>query len=165
LIFLLDPSNIELNIDEQINLLQNEVYGYEERLRQLPVLLVSNKSDLVKYDNDMINISALEEEGIDILLDKIRELNINTLKNVNKSFLRTDFMKNDFIIENYSDDYWEVTGNDVDRIINLTGSEIDVFNEISHRFENSGIPDELKLLGVKKGSTIKLGKFEFIYEE
>ncbi len=165
LIFLLDPSNIELNIDEQINLLQNEVYGYEERLRQLPVLLVSNKSDLVKYDNDMINISALEEEGIDILLDKIRELNINTLKNVNKSFLRTGFMKNDFIIENYSDDYWEVTGNDVDRIINLTGSEIDVFNEISHRFENSGIPDELKLLGVKKGSTIKLGKFEFIYEE
>jgi Obg family GTPase CgtA-like protein len=113
----------------------------------------------------MINISALEEEGIDILLDKIRELNINTLKNVNKSFLRTDFMKNDFIIENYSDDYWEVTGNDVDRIINLIGSEIDVFNEISHRFENSGIPDELKLLGVKKGSTIKLGKFEFIYEE
>ena len=30
---------------------------------------------------------------------------------------------------------------------------------------NSNIPDELKLLGVHKGSTIKLGKYEFIYEE
>ena len=41
---------------------------------------------------------------------------------------------------------------------------IDVFNEISYRFENSDISAELKLLGVNNGSTIKLGKFEFIYE-
>ena len=112
----------------------------------------------------MLNISALEETNIDILLQKIKELNINNLKTLNRSFLRTELHKNNFSIENSSADYWNVEGPEVDRITGLLGNESDVFNEISYRFENSVIPEELKLLGVKKGSTIKLGSFEFIYE-
>ena len=164
LIFLLDPSNTELNIDEQIKLLEDEIFAYEKKLRQLPVLKVINKSDLSNKPNGMINISALEGLGIDKLLEKIDELNISSLKALNKSYLRTDLNKNEFTIENTTQDYWEVFGHEVDRITNLIGNEIDVFNEISYRFENSDISAELKLLGVNNGSTIKLGKFEFIYE-
>ena len=164
LIFLLDPSNIELNIDEQIKLLEDEIFAYEKKLRQLPVLKVINKSDLSNKPNGMISISALEGLGIDKLLEKIDELNISSLKALNKSYLRTDLNKNEFTIENTTQDYWEVFGHEVDRITNLIGNEIDVFNEISYRFENSDISAELKLLGVNNGSTIKLGKFEFIYE-
>src|SRR6056300_421588 len=43
LIFLLDLSNTELNIDEQIKLLEDEIFAYEKKLRQLPVLKVINK--------------------------------------------------------------------------------------------------------------------------
>ena len=164
LIFLLDPSNTELNIDEQIKLLEDEIFTYEKKLRQLPVLKVVNKSDLSNNPNGMINISALEGLGIDKLLEKIDELNISSLKALNKSYLRTDLNKNEFTIENTTQNYWEVFGHEVDRITNLIGNEIDVFNEISYRFENSDISAELKLLGVNNGSTIKLGKFEFIYE-
>jgi GTPase involved in cell partitioning and DNA repair len=164
LIFLLDPSNTELNIDEQIKLLEDEIFAYEKKLRQLPVLKVINKSDLSNKPNGMINISALEGLGIDKLLEKIDELNISSLKALNKSYLRTDLNKNEFTIENTTQNYWEVFGHEVDRITNLIGNEIDVFNEISYRFENSDISAELKLLGVNNGSTIKLGKFEFIYE-
>ena len=164
LIFLLDPLNTELNIDEQIELLEDEIVAYEKKLKQLPVLKVINKSDLSKKPNGMINISALEGLGIDKLLEKIDELNISGLKTLNKSYLRTDLNKNEFSIENTAQDYWEVFGQEVDRITNLIGNEIDVFNEISYRFENSDISAELKLLGVNNGSTIKLGKFEFIYE-
>ena len=164
LIFLLDPLNTELNIDEQIELLEDEIVAYEKKLKQLPVLKVINKSDLSKKPNGMINISALEGLGIDKLLEKIDELNISGLKTLNKSYLRTDLNKNEFTIENTAQDYWEVFGQEVDRITNLIGNEIDVFNEISYRFENSDISAELKLLGVNNGSTIKLGKFEFIYE-
>src|SRR5210317_35261 len=164
LIFLLDPSNTELNIEEQIKLLEDEIFTYEKKLRQLPVLKVLNKSDLSNNPNRMINISALEGLGIDKLLEKIDELNISSLKPLNKSYLRTDLNKNEFTIENNTQNYWEVFGHEVDRITNLIGNEIDVFNEISYRFENSDISAELKLLGVNNGSTIKLGKFEFIYE-
>ena len=136
----------------------------KKKLRQLPVLKVINKSDLSNKPNGMINISALEGLGIDKLLEKIDELNISSLKALNKSYLRTDLNKNEFTIENTTQDYWEVFGHEVDRITNLIGNEIDVFNEISYRFENSDISAELKLLGVNNGSTIKLGKFEFIYE-
>ena len=164
LIFLLDPLNTELNIDEQIELLEDEIFAYEKKLKHLPVLKVINKSDLSKKLNGMINISALEGLGIDKLLERIDELNISGLKTLNKSYLRTDLNKNEFTIENTAQDYWEVFGQEVDRITNLIGNEIDVFNEISYRFENSDISAELKLLGINNGSTIKLGKFEFIYE-
>ena len=164
LIFLLDPLNTELNIDEQIQLLEDEIFAYEKKLKNLTVLKVINKSDLSKKPNGMINISALEGLGIDKLLEKIDELNISGLKTFNKSYLRTDLNKNEFTIENTAQDYCEVFGQEVDRITNLIGNEIDVFNEISYRFENSDISAELKLLGVNNGSTIKLGKFEFIYE-
>ena len=164
LIFLLDPSNIELNIDQQIKLLQNEVYSYDEKLEKLPVLHIVNKADLDVKEDGMLNISALEEINIDILLQKLEELNINNLETLNRSFLRTELHKNNFSIQKSSANYWDVEGPEVDRITGLLGNENDVFNEISYRFENSVIPEELKLLGVKKGSTIKLGSFEFIYE-
>lgn len=165
LIFLLDPSNLELTIKQQINLLQDEIYSYDEKLKKLPVITIVNKSDLDTEADDMINISALKGLNLDILLKKIDELNIKNLKSINKSFLRTEIEQNNFSIQGLSENYWEVFGNDVERIINLLGNESDVFNEISYRFENSNIPDELKLLGVQKGSTIKLGSFEFIYED
>jgi len=164
LIFLLDPSNIELNTDQQIKLLQNEVYSYDEKLEKLPVLHIVNKADLDVKEDGMLNISALEEINIDILLQKLEELNINNLETLSRSFLRTELHKNNFSIQKSSANYWDVEGPEVDRITGLLGNENDVFNEISFRFENSVIPEELKLLGVKKGSTIKLGSFEFIYE-
>jgi len=164
LIFLLDPSNIELNTDQQIKLLQNEVYSYDKKLEKLPVLHIVNKADLDVKEDGMLNISALEEINIDILLQKLEELNINNLETLNRSFLRTELHKNNFSIQKSSANYWDVEGPEVDRITGLLGNENDVFNEISYRFENSVIPEELKLLGVKKGSTIKLGSFEFIYE-
>ena len=69
------------------------------------------------------------------------------------------------MFKNYQITIGRVDGHDVDNIVGLLGNENDVFNEISYRFENSDIPDELKLLGVQKGSTIKLGSFEFTYEK
>ena len=83
LIFLLDPLNTELNIDEQIQLLEDEIFAYEKKLKNLTVLKVINKSDLSKKPNGMINISALEGLGIDKLLEKIDELN-KSINNKNK---------------------------------------------------------------------------------
>ena len=70
LIFLLDPSNLDLNINEQIILLKDEIYSYEEKLKELPVLIIVNKSDLNKVEDNLINISALEGSNLDNLLQK-----------------------------------------------------------------------------------------------
>ena len=58
-------------------------------------------------------------------------------------------------------DRWEITGQLAERITNLNGNEYDVFNEISYRFENSGIPAELEEMGINKGDLIL--EFNVIY--
>ena len=60
LIFLLDPSNTELNIDEQIKLLEDEIFTYEKKLRQLPVLKVLNKSELLTNHSKVVNVNNTE---------------------------------------------------------------------------------------------------------
>ena len=60
-----------MNINEQITLLQDEIYSFEEKLKELPVLIIANKSDLNKVEDSLINISALEGSNLDILLRKI----------------------------------------------------------------------------------------------
>ena len=145
LIFLLDPSNFELNINEQITLLQDEIYSFEEKLKELPVLIIANKSDLNKVEDNLINISALEGSNLDILLRKIDELDIANLESLNKSFLRTELEQNNFSIQELSNNYWEVDGNDVDNIVGLLGNEHEVVKEIYYRFKKSNIPDEIKM--------------------
>ena len=94
----------------------------------------------------MLNISALEEINIDILLQKLEELNINNLETLNRSFLRTELHKNNFSIQKSSANYWDVEGPEVDRITGLLGNENDVFNECdSPDTDNDGTPNHLDL--------------------
>ena len=47
LILLLDPSNSEYSIDQQAQLIEKEIYKYNDDLRNLPIIKVVNKSDLL----------------------------------------------------------------------------------------------------------------------
>jgi len=64
LILLLDPSNSEYSINEQAKLIEKEMYKYNNDLKQLPIIKVVNKSDLGIENNEYLNISALNNQGI-----------------------------------------------------------------------------------------------------
>ncbi len=164
LILLLDPSNSEYSVDEQAKLIEKEMYKYNNDLKKLPVIKVVNKSDLGIENNEYLNISAINNIGINKLIESIDRYDYSDLDTINKSFEKISLEEDLFTIEKH-DDRWEVTGDLVDRITNLNGNEFDVFNEISHRFEKSEIPSELEDMGIKKGDIIKLNNSEFEYEK
>ncbi len=164
LILLLDPSNSEYTLDEQAKLIEKEMYKYNSDLKQLPIIKVVNKADLGIENNEYLNISAINNKGINKLIESIEKYDYSSLDTINKSFEKISLDEDLYSIEKH-DDRWEVTGDLVDRITNLNGNEFDVFNEISHRFEKSEIPSKLEDMGIKKGDIIKLNNSEFEYEK
>ncbi len=164
LILLLDPSNSEYTLDQQAKLIEKEMYKYNSDLKQLPIIKVVNKADLGIENNEYLNISAINNKGINKLIESIEKYDYSSLDTINKSFEKISLDEDLYSIEKH-DDRWEVTGDLVDRITNLNGNEFDVFNEISHRFEKSEIPSKLEDMGIKKGDIIKLNNSEFEYEK
>ncbi len=164
LILLLDPSNSEYTLNQQAKLIEKEMYKYNSDLKQLPIIKVVNKADLGIENNEYLNISAINNKGINKLIESIEKYDYSSLDTINKSFEKISLDEDLYSIEKH-DDRWEVTGDLVDRITNLNGNEFDVFNEISHRFEKSEIPSKLEDMGIKKGDIIKLNNSEFEYEK
>ena len=163
IIYLLDPDNSEYDVNQQIDLLENEVKKFDPRYKDIQVLKVVNKSDLNKKVPDFINISTLTNEGIDELVDELNRVNFQELKRVNKSFEKIFIESDNFIIDQYEDN-WIVSGRKVDKITNLKGNSHEVLIEISYRFEKSSISNELKIRGIEKGDIVDLNGHEFSYE-
>ena len=163
IIYLLDPDNSEYDINQQIDLLEKEVKKFDPRYKDIQVLKVVNKSDLNKKVPDFINISTLTNEGIDELVKELNRVNFQELKRVNKSFEKIFIESDNFIIDQYEDN-WIVSGRKVDKITNLKGNSHEVLNEISYRFEKSSISNELKNRGIEKGDIVDLNGHEFSYE-
>ena len=134
LILLLDPSNSEYNIDQQAELIEKEIYKYNDDLRNLPIIKAVNKSDLGIKNNQYLNISAINNIGINKMIESIEKYDYAELNTVNKSFEKISLDDDLYTIEK-DDDSWKITGEVVDRVTNLNGNEFDVFNEISYRFE------------------------------
>ena len=163
-ILLLDPSNSEYSIDQQAQLIEKEIYKYNDDLRNLPIIKVVNKSDLGIKNNQYLNISALNNKDINKLIESIEKYDYAELNTINKSFEKISLDDDLFTIEKDTHS-WKITGEVVDRITNLNGNEFDVFNEISYRFEKTEIPSQLEDMGIQKGDSIKLNNFEFDYEK
>ena len=80
IIFLLDPTNEKFSISDQISMLSNELNIYDENYSSINHIKVVNKSDtLTAFDNDLLYISCLKNEGIDKLVNLLQQ---NLVKDV-----------------------------------------------------------------------------------
>ena len=80
--YLLDPVREDLSISNQYQILKKEMESYKSSLLNKKRIVVINKMDLVKRkvldsfkeefkDEEIVFISALKKEGVDVLLRKI----------------------------------------------------------------------------------------------
>ena len=169
-VYVLDPSPIqELTIDQQIKMLNTEINNYAKSIEAIPKILLVNKIDLFPDQNfgEYLHISCRNGLGINKLYEEIDNIISNNNSNEDNNRLDYELIKPKFdshSIERVSDG-WKISGSTVNRICNLVGSRDSVNSEIMRRFDESGIEDDLRDLGVKNGDTIYLGRNDFVFND
>ena len=165
IIYLIDPINDKFNISSQISMLENELLKFDENYQSIKKLIVINKSDQLSTTNeDYLNISCLNEKGIDKLVSIIQEEFKEDLPIIYSDFHKIVLEQEDYFIEKIENQFI-CYGELVSNMINISGNKDSVLDEIFIRFEKSVLSREINEMGAIDGDTIVLGNLEFEYKQ
>jgi len=165
IIFLLDPTNEKFNIEEQISMLTNELNGYDENYNSIENIKVINKSDLVQtFDSDLLYVSCFKNEGIDNLVKLLQKALLKDVPRIYSEYHKIFLQKEDFSIEKIENQYI-CTGDMVSNMVNISGNNDSVLDEIFFRFEKSPLSKEIEEMGASDGDIVVLGNLEFEYQK
>ena len=165
IIYLIDPVNEKFSISSQISMLEDELFKFDENYRSIKKLIVINKSDKLSTPNEeYINISCLNEKGIDKLVSRIQEEFKDDLPIIYSEFHKIVLEKDDYFIEKIENQFI-CSGELVTNMVNISGNKDSVLDEIFIRFEKSVLSKEINEMGAIDGDTIVLGNLEFEYKQ
>ena len=164
IIYLIDPINEKFNISSQISMLEDELFKFDENYQSIKKLIVINKSDKLTTPNEeYLNISCLNEHGIEILVSKIQDVFQDDLPIIYSEFHKIVLEQDDYFIEKIENQFI-CSGELVTNMINISGNKDSVLDEIFIRFEKSVLSREISEMGAIDGDTIVLGNLEFEYK-
>ena len=165
IIYLIDPINEKFNISSQISMLENELFKFDENYQSFKKLIVINKSDQLSITNaEYLNISCLNDNGIDKLVSIIQEEFKEDLPIIYSEFHKIVLEQEDYFIEKIENQFI-CSGELVTNMINISGNKDSVLDEIFIRFEKSVLSREINEMGAIDGDTIVLGNLEFEYKQ
>ena len=165
IIFLIDPINEKFNISSQISMLEDELFKFDENYQSIKKLVVINKSDKLSTPNEeYLNISCLNEHGIDKLVSRIQDVFQDDLPLIYSDFHKIVLEQEDYFIEKIENQFI-CSGELVTNMINISGNKDSVLDEIFIRFEKSILSREISEMGAIDGDTIVLGNLEFEYKQ
>ena len=165
IIYLIDPINEKFNISSQISMLEDELFKFDENYQSIKKLIVINKSDkLTTPYEEYLNISCLNEHGIEILVSKIQDVFQDDLPIIYSEFHKIVLEQDDYFIEKIENQFI-CSGELVTNMINISGNKDSVLDEIFIRFEKSVLSREISEMGAIDGDTIVLGNLEFEYKQ
>lgn len=167
--------------------INKELGEYKYRLLERPQIIIANKMDeenaeenLKKFKEQIPDdilvfpVIALIQEGIDLplyaiadLLDKTPSF-IDEEEEIQQSVLYTYESEDEvgFEIHNEGNGNWNVTGEKVERIVQMSslGSD-DGVKRFAQKMRNIGLDDALRVAGVQPGDTVRILDFEFEFYE
>lgn len=184
LIHVVDVSGIEgRDPVEDFNKINDEVFGYNERLSTRTQIVAANKIDLL-VDQEPLNhfkttleamgyevfpISAATGKGLDTLLNRVTEL-LDTIED-EPLIDESDYLVEDIDFTNKNEinyfmdeDVYCIEGEYMERL--LYSTDIDDIESL-RRFQNvlmtKGVFDHLKEMGIEDGDTVRIFELEFEY--
>lgn len=163
---------------DDFELINHEIYTYDEALKDLPMVVVANKMDMPNAEENLARFKAkygdkytiipmmtLIHEGVDKLLETLVGI-LETLpepKPLEYTPVSLDKeVEETFEIEELEEDVFEVTGGLVEilsRKVNL--DDYDSFRYFQRVLKDKGVIAELRKHGAKDGSTVIVGDIEF----
>ncbi|NLU09986.1 MAG: GTPase ObgE [Tepidanaerobacter acetatoxydans] len=181
LVHVLDMSGIERDPLEGFYAINQELVKYSKELSEKPQVVVANKMDLPKAQENYERIKPIIEKsgytimpvsgatghGIKQLLQYIGEM----LSKIPKAE-PVEHIKQYRIIEeepfkiSKGGQVFYISGKTVERLVAMTDLENEsAVKRLQRTFKRMGIDNELKAQGIKPGDTVKIGNIEFYYME
>ncbi len=170
---------------EDYEIIKNELSLYDETLKNKPSIIIANKMDLEnakdnlskfkeKYpDEKMFEISALNKEGLNDLIDYLQELvekcdevilyDENQLK---ESHVLYKFKNEKPFTVKRENNIWILSGHDIETLFYMTRFDEDESVErFGRKLRGMGVEDELERMGAKRGDEVKILDYIFIFKE
>ena len=179
LVHVLDISGSE-NRDplDDFQLINNEIYSYDESLKELPMIVVANKMDMPDAEDNLarfkkkygkkyqiIPMTTIIHEGVDELIVAVAKT-LETLPPIQPlEFTPVKLQKDendDYEIEMLEEGVYEVVGGLVEmlsRKVNL--DDYDSFRYFQRVLRDRGVISELRKRGATDGCTVIVGEIEF----
>ncbi|MDK2897870.1 MAG: GTPase [Thermotoga sp.] len=170
--------------------IREEMKKYSPFLLEKPEIVVANKIDLIgkeelekilkrlrdATDREVIPVSALTGEGIDLLVSKlasiVREMKVEKSERKEEKFVKPSpvwrRLPEKFHLEVVKEDegYWVVEGENLRVWIERFDlNQRDARLMLLQVLEKNGLNNKLKEAGVKEGDVVRIGDFEFEYRE
>lgn len=163
-------------------LINNEIYSYDGKLKDLPMIVVANKMDMPNAEENLaefckkygkkykiIPMTTIIHEGVDELLKTIVSV-LQTLPPIAPlEFVPVKLQKEEddsFSIEVLGEGVFEVVGGLIDvlsRKVNL--DDYDSFRYFQRTVKERGVLTALRNAGAKDGDTVFMGEIEFDFVE
>lgn len=160
--------------------INQELESYKMNLTKRPMLVVANKMDVpaarqnleqfkTKVDVPVLEISAYTKENLDELLYKIADTlavtkEFSLFEEEEEAEVEYGFTEEEafFTIEKQSDGVYNVTGNKLQRLFEMTDFDSDYGRlRFARQLRTYGLDDALRKLGVQNGDTVRIFDFEF----
>ncbi len=163
---------------DDFNLINNEIYSYDEALRDLPMIVVANKMDMPNADENLkafqkkfgkkytiIPMTTIIHEGVDVLLKAIVDKLVTLPPLEPMQFEPISLQKEEedtFEIIKLDEGVFEVVGGLVailSRKVNM--DDYDSFRYFQRVLKDKGVIKALRNAGATDGSTVIVGDIEF----
>lgn len=183
LVHVLDTSGSEGRMPvEDFNIINEELFKYNEKLKDKPQIIVANKMDMPDaeaglklieesfkdMDIEIIPISAVTQQGI----DKLRYAIFNLLEKTEIVYDTFDEIFDheeeveDSIIVKYEDDKYIVEGAYIEELVYRTYfDDHDSLRYFQDTLRRNGVIDRLKELGISEGQSVFIMDNEFEFFE
>ncbi len=181
---IIDMSGIEgRNPYDDYLVINKELANFSEKLIKKPQIVIANKMDMEnskknleefkkKVKCEVLEISAINNEGIDEVLIKLADL-LDTCvdeplyeDNEYLSHVLYKFEKTKPYTIEKVDDYYVIHGDELEKLFRMTkfNSEEGILR-FAKKLRKLGIDDELEKMGAKEGDIVKILDFDFEYRK
>ena len=167
---------------EDYQIIRKELADFSPKLLNKKEIIIANKMDLPnskenlaafkkKINKDIFEISAINGENLDFLIDALSNLVKNTKEETlyddsiqEKHVLYKFKQEKPFTIIKENDHTFVIKGDTVEKIFKMINFNTEeAISRFAKKLRNMGVDEELEKLNVKEGDIIKILDYEFEY--
>jgi len=162
--------------------IRGELEKFSKKLLNKPEVIIANKMDiegakenLEKFKSNFDNIpifevSAISNEGLDIVIDFLGDL----VKNTKEEVLYEEELQEKHVLYKFKEekpftiskdkDVFVVRGEKVEKLFKMTNfTTEEAFVRFSKKLRHMGLDDELEKMGIQEGDIVRIMDYEFEY--